>query len=123
MQERLNAVRATGATNLVMVAGVAYTGVLSRWLEYRPNDTMNPPNIAASVHIYPPGSQCSDVACWNQYLAPVASQFPLIAGETGQQGCAHDRMDTVLDWFEGKQQHYLAWVWWTEPCGSPDCRA
>src|SRR3954447_21037128 len=43
MQELLNAVRATGATNLVMVSGVAYTGVLSRWVDYRPADSLNPP--------------------------------------------------------------------------------
>jgi hypothetical protein len=121
MQELLNTVRATGATNLVMVAGVAYTGVLSRWVEYRPTDTLNPPNIAASVHIYPPSSQCSDVACWDQYLAPLVASYPLIAGEIGQQTCAHDRIDTVIDWLEGKQQHHLAWAWWTESCdGTPN---
>ena len=118
MQELLNAVRATGATNLVMVAGVAYTGVLSRWIQYRPTDPLTPPNIAASVHIYPPGSQCSNVACWDQQLAPIAAQYPLIVGETGQTGCAHDRMDTVLDWMEAKEQHYLVWAWWTEPCNA-----
>jgi len=118
MQELLDAVRATGATNLVLVAGVAYTGVLSRWLQYRPTDPLDPPNIAASVHIYPPTSQCSSVACWDQQLAPIAAQYPLIAGETGQTGCAHDRMDTVMDWMEAKEQHYLVWAWWTEPCNA-----
>jgi hypothetical protein len=118
MQELLNAVRAAGATNLVMTAGVAYTGVLSHWMDYRPTDALNPPNIAASVHIYPPGSQCSTVSCWDQYLAPIAARFPIIAGETGQTGCAHDRLDTVVNWFESKQQHYLVWAWWTEPCAS-----
>lgn len=118
MQEMLNAVRATGATNLVLVAGVAYTGVLSRWMEYKPTDSMNPPNIAASVHIYPPTSQCSTVTCWNQQLAPIAAQYPIIAGEAGQNTCAHDRLDTVIDWLEEKGQHYLVWAWWTQTCGS-----
>ena len=118
MQELLNAVRATGATNLVMVAGVAYTGVLSRWIEYRPTDTLNPPNIAASVHIYPGGSQCSDQACWDTQLTPIANNYPLIVGEMGQSSCAHDRIDTVVDWMEAKQQHYLVWAWWREPCNA-----
>src|SRR6185436_10719032 len=81
-------------------------------------DTLNPPNIAASVHIYPPVSQCSNVACWDQYLAPIAASYPLIVGETGQTNCAHDRMDTVMDWMEAKEQHYLVWAWWTEPCSA-----
>jgi hypothetical protein len=118
MQELLNAVRTTGATNLVMVAGVAYTGVQDRWFEYKPNDPLEPDNLAASVHIYPPGSQCSDPACWDAKLAPVADKYPLIAGEIGQEGCAHNHLDTVIDWLESKEQHYLAWAWWTEPCGS-----
>jgi hypothetical protein len=118
MQELLDAVRATGATNLVMVAGVAYTGVLSRWMEYKPTDSLDPPNIAASVHIYPPGSQCSTVTCWDQHLAPLAAQYPLVAGEIGQSNCAHDRIDTVMDWLEAHGQHYLAWVWWTESCSA-----
>ena len=118
MQELLNAVRSTGATNLVMVAGVAYTGVLSRWMEYRPTDPLNPPNVAASVHIYPPGSQCSTVTCWNQQLAPIAAQYPIIVGETGQTNCANDRIDTVIDWMEARQQHYLVWAWWREPCNA-----
>ena len=118
MQELLNAVRATGATNLVMVPGVAYTGVLSRWIEYKPTDPLDPPNLAASVHIYPPGSQCSTPACWEQYLAPIAAGYPLIAGEIGQTGCAHDRIDGVIDWLESRKQHYLAWAWWTEPCNA-----
>lgn len=118
MQELLNAVRATGATNLVLVPGVAYTGVLSRWIEFRPTDPLGPANLAASVHIYPPYSQCSTVACWDQHLAPLVAQYPLVAGEVGQNTCAHDRIDPVLDWLESKQQHYAVHAWWTEPCGA-----
>jgi hypothetical protein len=115
-QELLNAVRATGATNLVLVAGIAYTGVLRLWLTYKPNDPLN--NIAASMHIYPPGSQCSNQACWDTDVAPVVAQYPLIAGEIGQDSCGVDRINPVIDWLEGKGQHYLAWAWWTEPCGT-----
>jgi len=32
--------------------------------------------------------------------------------------CGVDRINPVIDWLEGKQQHYLVWAWWTEPCGS-----
>jgi hypothetical protein len=115
-QELLTAVRNTGATNLVLVAGVTYTGHLSQWLTYKPFDPLN--NLAASVHIYPPGSQCSDEPCWNAELAPVAAQYPVIAGEIGQDSCAIDRINPVINWLEGKGQHYLAWAWWEEPCAS-----
>jgi hypothetical protein len=118
MQELLNAVRGTGATNLVMVAGVGYAGLMTRWLSYKPIDPLNPPNIAAATHIYPQISWCPDAECWDNELAPVAAQYPLITGEMGQSNCAHDLIDGVIDWMESKQQHYLAWVWWTEPCAA-----
>jgi hypothetical protein len=44
-----------------------------------------------------------------------------VTGEIGQTGCAHDLTDGVIDWMEGKSQHYLVWAWWTTPCapGNP----
>ncbi|MFN0074754.1 MAG: cellulase family glycosylhydrolase [Chloroflexota bacterium] len=119
MQDLVNTVRATGATNLMMIPGVGYTGLLTRWIEYLPTDPLSPPNLAASTHIYPGFSWCPDLACWNQQLAPIAAAYPLIAGEMGQMSCAHNLIDGVIDWMESKQQHYLAWAWWTEPCGAP----
>lgn len=119
MQELLDVVRGTGATNLVMIPGVGYTGLLTRWIEFKPVDSLNPPNIAASTHIYPEGSWCREITCWNTQLAPVAAAYPLIIGEMGQTSCAHNLIDGVMDWADARQQHYLAWAWWTEPCGSP----
>ncbi len=117
MQELVTAVRNTGATNLIMLAGVAYTGRIKFWREYKPNDPLN--NLAASMHIYPGGSQCSDQPCWDADVAPVVAQYPLIAGEIGQSSCSTNLINPVVDWLEGKGQHYLAWAWWAEPCNVP----
>jgi hypothetical protein len=119
MQELLDTVRATGASNLVMIPGVGYTGLMTRWLQYRPVDPLEPDNIAASTHIYPGWSWCPDVQCWNAQLEPITAQYPLVTGEMGQTSCASNLIDGVIDWMEAEQQHYLAWAWWTEPCGSP----
>lgn len=120
MQELLNAVRSAGATNLVMVAGVAYTGHLGQWMAYKPHDPLN--NLAASVHIYPGpgGSQCSDSTCINDELGPVVQSYPLIAGEMGQSTCAVDLINPVIDWLEVKGQHYLAWQWAKVSCDGSD---
>jgi endoglucanase len=119
LQELLSVVRNTLATNLVLLAGVAYTGRLKDWITYKPNDPQN--NLAASMHIYPPGSQCSNLACWDLEVAPIVAQYPLIAGEIGQDSCAVERINPVIDWLEGKNQHFLAWAWWAVPCapGNP----
>jgi hypothetical protein len=118
MQELLNAVRGTGATNLVLVAGVTYTGHLSQWMTYKPNDPLN--NLAASVHIYPGGSQCSDLVCINAELGPLVQSYPLIAGEIGQSSCAVNLINPVIDWLESKSQHFLAWQWINGSCDGSD---
>ncbi|MGA3089146.1 MAG: cellulase family glycosylhydrolase [Terriglobales bacterium] len=52
MQVMINAVRATGATNIVLIAGVGYNDDLSHWLANRPTDPLN--ELACTWHPYPP---------------------------------------------------------------------
>src|SRR5205807_1942578 len=73
MQELVNAVRATGATNIILLGGVAYAGELSRWLQSEPNDPLH--QLAASWHSYN-YSQCSASSCWDADIAPVAAKVP-----------------------------------------------
>ncbi len=42
MQQLLDAVRATGATNVIMVGGPQYAGDLDHWLQYEPVDPRGP---------------------------------------------------------------------------------
>jgi hypothetical protein len=52
MQAMLDAVRATGATNVVLVGGVEFGNNMSGWLSNMPNDSLN--QLAAAWHPYPP---------------------------------------------------------------------
>ena len=52
MQSMLDAVRATGATNVVLVGGVSYNNDLSDWLAIMPTDSLG--QLGASWHPYPP---------------------------------------------------------------------
>lgn len=38
MQKLVNAVRATGATNICMLGGLQWSNSLTQWLKYRPHD-------------------------------------------------------------------------------------
>jgi hypothetical protein len=60
MQALVNAVRATGARQPVMVAGIDYANDLSQWLANRPADTQ----LVASWHNYD-SQACSSQACWD----------------------------------------------------------
>jgi endoglucanase len=114
MQSLVNAVRATGATNVIMVAGIRWTNDLTQWLAYKPTDPAG--NIMASWHTYN-FNACIDVTCWNNEIGTVAAQVPLTAGEIGQNTCAHDYIDQVMNWADSRGIGYLAWTWNPWGCG------
>ncbi|MFF8805777.1 cellulase family glycosylhydrolase [Streptomyces omiyaensis] len=115
MQDLVDAVRATGAKNLVLVPGIAYSNDLSQWLTYRPTDPAQ--NLGAAWHVYN-FNTCSTETCWNDTLAPVAAQVPLLAGEIGENTCGHAFIDRVMKWFDDRGLSYLGWTWNTWNCNS-----
>ncbi|MBX5456973.1 MAG: cellulose binding domain-containing protein [Thermogemmatispora sp.] len=115
MQTLINTVRATGATNVIMLGGLAYANDLSQWLQYKPTDPLN--NLVASFHLYN-FNACSSTSCWNSQVAPVAAQVPVIAGEIGENDCAHGFIDTAMAWFDQHGISYLGWAWDTYDCSS-----
>ena len=82
MQAALDAVRSTGATNVVTVSGIDWANNLSEWLTYKPTDSLD--QLMAEAHIYGK-NVCSSVSCFNSQLAPVAAAVPLVFGETGRR--------------------------------------
>jgi hypothetical protein len=133
MQELLNAVRGTGASNVVMVGGPQYAGTLDKWSEYKPNDPLN--QLAASIHIYfdkpatPDWSPCYLQTCWDSVMAPLAANTPIIIGEFGEHDCDFGLINgtslnpvqqSLLTWADGHHVSYLAWAWFTGNCaGEP----
>src|SRR5579875_1473291 len=115
MQTLVNTVRATGATNVIMLGGLAYSNNLSQWLQYKPTDPLN--NLVASFHLYN-FNACSSTSCWDSQVAPVAAQVPVIAGEIGENDCAHGFIDTAMAWFDQHGISYLGWAWDTYDCSS-----
>ncbi|WP_406221897.1 cellulase family glycosylhydrolase [Streptomyces canus] len=115
MQDLVDSVRGTGATNLILAGGIAYSNDLSQWLTYRPADPAG--NLAAAWHVYN-FNTCANESCWNSTLAPVAAQVPLVAGEIGENTCAHGFIDQVMKWFDDRGLSYLGWTWNTWDCSS-----
>ncbi|WP_405930479.1 cellulose binding domain-containing protein [Streptomyces sp. NBC_00827] len=115
MQDLVDAVRGTGAQNLILAGGLAYSNDLSQWLTYRPSDPTG--NLVAAWHVYN-FNTCSSESCWDSTLAPVAAQVPLVAGEIGENTCAHSFIDRVMAWFDARGLSYLGWTWNTWDCSS-----
>jgi len=107
MQTLLDAVRATGAEQLVMLGGLGYANDLSGWKSHRPLDPLC--NTAPSYHQYQTG--CTSESCWNYRLPDIMATLPLITGEVGQKDCQHDFIDLYLTWADAHKLSYLAWAW------------
>jgi hypothetical protein len=115
MQELLNAVRATGATNPVMVAGRAKAAVVgSSWVTYKPTDSAN--QMAASYHNY----EASKEEYENATLPVLAGGNPVITGEIGEFDCAHGFIDPYMTFADAHGVSYCAWAWypWAAGCSS-----
>jgi hypothetical protein len=115
MQSLVDAVRGTGARQPIMLGGIGWSSDLSQWLDYRPHDPLD--QLVASFHLYN-FSGCNTMACWDASIAPVAEVVPVVTGEIGQNDCAHDFVDTYMDWADAHGISYLGWTWNTWDCGS-----
>jgi hypothetical protein len=112
MQTLVNAVRGTGAKNVIAVPGIDYANNLTGWLANEPNDPAG--QLVAEVHVYG-GNTCQTTSCWNSQLAPVAQKVPLHAGEIGgdYQGsdCSGSFTQTFTGWADPLGVGYQLWTW------------
>lgn len=119
MQALLNAVRSTGATNVVMAAGISWAQDTSQWTTYAPQDPIK--QLAASWHAYPgtSGSAATlpgygaDNYTWATAIH--AAGFPVIVGETGDQSANGTAtapfMVNFLPWLDQTGTSVLGWSW------------
>lgn len=114
MQSLLNAVRATGAKQPVLISGNAYANDLSGWLANAPTDPAN--QTVAAFHLYN-FNVCASVACWNEQVAPVAAKVPVITGEVGEDDGTPRFLNGYLPWADAHGVSYLGWTWntWQTP--------
>ncbi len=130
MQELLNAVRAAGATQPVMVGGLNWSGDpcgihdadangTCAWLTHEPTDPEN--QLIVSFHTYN-WTICATVACWTASVLPVVARVPVITGEFGEDDCSASYIDQYMQWADQNNVSYLAWSWNTpnpgESCAS-----
>ncbi|WP_234357028.1 glycoside hydrolase family 5 protein [Streptomyces sp. NBRC 110028] len=112
-QSMVTAIRNTGARNVILLGGLAYSNDMRQWLTYKPSDPAG--NLAAAWHTYN-FNTCSSESCFDEQLAPVIAQVPLVAGEIGENTCSHGYIDRVMAWLDTKRASYLGWTWNTWDC-------
>ncbi|MEY2419341.1 MAG: endoglucanase [Actinomycetota bacterium] len=107
MAQLLSAVRGTGAKNVVILGGNRWSGDPSQWKSRVPSDSQH--QLGLSMHSYN-FNGCNTTTCKNQVKA-IAATFPVVAGEIGEDDCAHNYVDALLNWLDTLKASYLGWTW------------
>jgi len=118
-QSIVSTVRATGAANPIIIAGLDWSDDLSQWLQYVPNDPAK--QLIAGFHTYAPplDKNCVTQSCWDSVLAPIqAAGYPLLINEFGEEDCTHEYIDKVMNWADAQTPKvgYWGWDWTTLSC-------
>jgi endoglucanase len=108
MQELVDAVRATGAKQPIMLGGLDYARDLSGWLGYLPSDPLD--RLVASEHNYgyrlsPCGRRCQ------RAIRRVHRSHPVVLGELGETDCGHGYIDRAMRLADRVGISYLGWTW------------
>ncbi len=104
MQQMLDAVRATGANNVVLVSTNSYASALNDWLQYKPTDSAN--QIAAVWHAY--FKSQTDMTAAQKIKA---AGYPVIVTEYGDQVGSTTDSSWILPFADANNISYLGWTW------------
>ncbi len=115
MQVLFNAVRSTGATNLVLIAGMNWGYDLSQIATY----PITGSNVVYDTHPYPyNGKQPAD---WDSSFGVISNTYPVISAENGEYDCGTNYMNQLLSYFDAHMIGWIGWAWVSvgSPCGYP----
>lgn len=112
MQELVRIVRVYGAFNILLVGGLDRANDLSGWLAYRPDDPAGR-NLAAAWRV-DDDSACATPACWEQQVAPVAAEVPVVAVEVSADTGRHRFVGAAIDWLDHRELGFFGSVWHPE---------
>lgn len=118
MQALVDAVRGTGARNVLALDGVAYADSLAQWTRYAPRDPLH--NLVAGWHPYSFNDCAGHPSCWDATVAPLAAHVPVLLTEMGEDDCSSRYIDRLMAWADRHGLGYLAWTWNTP--GHAGCR-
>jgi endoglucanase len=133
MQQIVTAIRNTGATNVVLIAPLAFSSALDGWLQYKPTDPAG--QMAAVWHAYPADGYPTQVSCVDtgaantagnlpgcsaQIMADaqaiLAAGYPIVITEygdtiTGSAGNTAPWASVLLPFADKNGISYLGWTW------------
>ena len=128
MQQMLDAVRATGATNVVLTSTLQWSQQMDGWLQYKPTDPAH--QLGAVWHAYASAKYPTQVSCVADgiltYGLPqcsaaelsavqgiIAAGYPVVATEFGDTigGATAPWASVLLPFADANGVGYLGWTW------------
>lgn len=116
MQQLYDAVRATGAENLVIIGGLNWAYDLSQVPDYK----IAGYNIMYATHPYG-GPSDRAPSTWDSYWGFLAATYPVIATEFGEitGTCDPTYSDRLIKYADSHNASWTAWAWFPGGCGFP----
>jgi len=118
MQQMLDAIRATGARNVVLAGGVDWNNDMTGFLANAPIDSIG--QLGAAWHTYP-GEAHSDLSVNGPTIKAIAAVMPVVVTETGDP-CAPGTVGSpyvsqLLPFADTNGLSYMGWTWdvWGDP--------
>ena len=112
MQQLLDAVRAEGARNLVLVGGLQYAYDLSG---IGAGYALRGANIAYDTHVYT--TFHNTVADWDRGFGFITGRYPIVSTEFGSNDCSTKDSARLLEYFDapmgvaGNRMSWTIWSW------------
>jgi len=124
-QQLVDAIRGTGADNVIFIEGLGYGNALDLWASHAPKDPAG--QIAASQHQYQSsGSNVLNQSGMDSAIAGagISGHYPMLIGEFGESICPTSSnpgfAQNVMAWADSHGYSYTAWAWdQGEGCGGP----
>jgi hypothetical protein len=108
-QAIVDAIRATGATQPIIISGIDFAGDLSQWEQFMPTDPLN--SLVAGFNSF---DFTHNFSPQKPYLRSVAANHPIVVGGFGDSDCNSDFSEKLMRFADRIGISYLAWTWNTE---------
>jgi endoglucanase len=105
-QQLVDAIRATGARQPIIVSGPGFAGDLSGWTRYAPHDRLR--RLVADVSSF---DYADYVLGHMRALRGLSRRHPVIVGGFGDTHCVSTYSQKLMSAMDSLQQSYLAWTW------------
>jgi hypothetical protein len=118
MQALYNAVRATGANNVVLIGGLNWAYDLSQVVN---GTAVQGYNIVYVTHPYSQNGAMDQAAAWGEYFGNLAATAPVMATEFGDNTCDPTYESSIIAYFDANKISYSGFAWWSTGNSSSDC--